>query len=113
MFAHTPAAAGGPWHALDEHLRAVAEMAAEFARPFGGEDLARLAGLLHDAGKAGPKFQAYLQACAREPGKKHDTVDHKGAGTLRSFDLCEPLGFLIHGHHGGLRDRVAPILWMG
>jgi len=36
---------------LEKHLQNVAEMAAEFARPFGGEQWACLAGLWHDLGK--------------------------------------------------------------
>jgi CRISPR-associated endonuclease/helicase Cas3 len=32
-------------------------MAAEFARPFGGGELARAAGLFHDLGKYHPDFQ--------------------------------------------------------
>lgn len=38
------------WQPLDEHLRNVAELAAEFAKPFGGEDWAWIAGLWHDLG---------------------------------------------------------------
>ena len=34
-----------------DHLREVAEMAAEFARPFGAESWAYAAGMAHDIGK--------------------------------------------------------------
>ncbi len=37
------------WQLLEDHLEAVAKMSADFARPFGGESWARLAGLWHDA----------------------------------------------------------------
>jgi len=33
------------WQPLEDHLKNVADMAAEFARPFGGEEWARLASL--------------------------------------------------------------------
>ena len=46
----------GERHSLDVHLRAVADLAASFAAPFGGDDLARWAGLAHDLGKAGERF---------------------------------------------------------
>jgi len=36
------------WQLLKDHLNNVAEMAAEFAAPFGGGEWARLAGLWHD-----------------------------------------------------------------
>jgi HD superfamily phosphodiesterase len=39
------------WQPLEEHLRNVAELAAGFARPFGGEEWAWNAGWLHDLGK--------------------------------------------------------------
>jgi CRISPR-associated endonuclease/helicase Cas3 len=39
------------WQPLEEHLENVAQLAAEFAAPFGGEQWARLAGIWHDLGK--------------------------------------------------------------
>ena len=48
------------WQPLEEHLKNVAEMAAEFVRPFGGETWADLAGLWHDLGEHAPEFQAKL-----------------------------------------------------
>lgn len=49
------------WQPLREHLRQVAERAAAHARPFGEEENARLAGLLHDLGKYGELFQRRLE----------------------------------------------------
>jgi len=48
------------WQPLEEHLKNVAEMAAEFAYPFGGDQLAYLAGLWHGIGKYAKDFQAKL-----------------------------------------------------
>ncbi len=48
------------WQPLEEHLKNVAEMAAEFARPFGGQAWACLAGLWHDLGKYSAAFQKKL-----------------------------------------------------
>ncbi|HEU5433869.1 MAG TPA: CRISPR-associated endonuclease Cas3'', partial [Thermomicrobiales bacterium] len=95
----------GKRHPLDVHLRAVADLAASFAAPFDGGELARWAGLAHDLGKASDAFQAYLAACEREPNKRHQTTDHKGVGTLLAIDRFDDLAFLIHGHHGGLPDK--------
>lgn len=104
LVAHTPPVHGGDWHYLDDHLLAVANAAREHAGAFGAGDLAWWAGILHDAGKASPEFQDYLWKCATEPNRKHPTVDHKGAGVLRSMKIHEPLAVLIQGHHGGLLD---------
>ena len=41
----------GKWQKLEDHLRATAELAREFAEPFGSGDWGHLAGLLHDLGK--------------------------------------------------------------
>ncbi len=103
MYAHSRNDAGVR-HDLRTHLQDVAALAREYAGSFGGGEFAELAGLLHDIGKMSPEFQAYLAANEREPGKKHRTVDHKGAGTLASLPHNPLLAFLIQGHHGGLPD---------
>ncbi len=105
LYAHTPGP-GGAWHSLGEHLRAVSDLAATNAAPFAGSELARWAGLWHDVGKASQAFQDYLLACHREPGRRHSTVDHKGAGAVLTLGVCDELAFLIQGHHGGLPDRA-------
>jgi len=46
------------WQPLEEHLRNVAEMAAEFAMRFGGEEWAGHAGQYHDIGKGTRAWQA-------------------------------------------------------
>ncbi|MFN8679391.1 MAG: CRISPR-associated helicase Cas3' [Thermomicrobiales bacterium] len=103
MYAHSRNDAGVR-HDLEAHLAAVAALAREYGSAFGGGDFVELAGLLHDIGKMSPAFQAYLAANEREPGKKHRTVDHKGAGTQASLGHHPLLAFLIQGHHGGLPD---------
>jgi len=65
---------------------------------------------LHDLGKASPAFQKYLELCANDPNHKHETVDHKGAGTLAIQAYApgnDALIWAIAGHHGGLRDKHA------
>ena len=48
--AHVRQSSDGFWefHGLEEHLRAVAHLAGEFAEPLGNGDWAALAGLWHD-----------------------------------------------------------------
>ncbi len=45
------------WQLLHEHLQSVGQLAAERAAPFGGQQLAQIAGLLHDIGKYTDEFQ--------------------------------------------------------
>lgn len=83
-----------------EHLRGTAALAEQFARPFGGADQARLAGLLHDIGKYSPEFQKRLKG-----GEK---VDHSTAGAQAAFALRQlEIAFAVAGHHGGLPDGGA------
>lgn len=80
-----------------DHLEGTARLAADFARPFGGESQARLAGLLHDIGKYSDDFQHRLAG-----GPK---VDHSTAGSQVAFALRQPeVAFAVAGHHGGLPD---------
>ena len=104
LVAHTPPAGQSHWHYLDEHATSVARRAARFASPFSGQDIAWWLGLVHDAGKAHPDFQAYLDACQREPDGRHPTVDHKTTGAA-ALSSSEALAQIILGHHGGLPNR--------
>jgi CRISPR-associated endonuclease/helicase Cas3 len=106
LVAHTPPEGSDDWHYLDEHSLEVAEMAAEFAEPFGAQDVARWLGLLHDAGKAHPDFQEYLWKNYCEPKTKHNTVDHKTAGAA-VLSTAKDLPQVLLGHHGGLSDLSA------
>lgn len=106
LVAHTPPEGSARWHYLDEHSLEVAALAAEFAEPFGGQDVARWLGLLHDAGKAHPDFQDYLWQCAQAPDRRHHTVDHKTAGAA-ALSSAPDLPQVLLGHHGGLSDLSA------
>lgn len=100
------------WHALENHLSAVANNAAGFARAFGGENWAYLAGLWHDLGKFSDAFQTKLY---RENGHeghletKPGKVVHSEAGghlaSLKKWRGADRvLSWLIMGHHAGLTD---------
>ena len=54
---------------IREHLTGTAKRAQEFARPFGGQEQAYLAGELHDIGKYSRAFQRRLRGAERR-------VDH-------------------------------------
>jgi len=103
----------GPPHALEQHLRAVGELAAEFASSFSGDHWARLAGLWHDLGKYRPRFQHYIrQASGYEPDAhikgEAGRAPHSTAGAVLACDRFGPAGrvlaYLIAGHHAGLYD---------
>jgi CRISPR-associated endonuclease/helicase Cas3 len=115
FLAHVREIQAGYWeeHILEEHLRAVAQLADQFASVFGSGDWAHLAGLWHDLGKYRPAFQHYIRsASGYDPDAHIETargkVDHSTAGALYA---CKQLGlegrvlaYLIAGHHAGLPD---------
>lgn len=80
------------------HLQGTAKLAKEFARPFGGEDQAQLAGMAHDIGKYSSAFQKRLR------GDPH-MVDHTTAGAYECGRQGQIFAaFAVMGHHSGLPD---------
>lgn len=103
FFAHsTQDPARTDWQALRAHLQDVAELAATNAAPFGGQALARPAGLLHDIGKYTREFQDQR---LRGLGPR---IDHATHGALLAHERYPWLGTLIAyavaGHHAGLAN---------
>lgn len=91
----------GREHLLEEHLRAVGQLAGTFAAIFASAEWGRTAGRWHDLGKYLPAFQARLRG---EP----IVVEHSGAGATlareRDPERGIPLAFAIAGHHSGLAN---------
>ena len=117
--APVPGSAKAP-HGLNEHLRAVGDLASQMAPPLLAE-LARLAGLWHDLGKQRPGFQRYIRAAGGVDAHiEHRTPDrdktHSAAGALWAAEYLEQrfgpkgllvarlLQYVIAGHHAGLAD---------
>ena len=95
-FAHS-ANGYGKWHQLADHLASVSRMAKEFLQEWNGAEEAALAGLLHDLGKYGDRFQARLHG-------KDKGLDHWSQGAslaLRHRAVAAALA--IEGHHIGLQ----------
>ncbi len=115
MLAHVRQLPDGTWkeHFLDEHLNAVAGLAANFASAFDSQDWARLAGLWHDLGKFRKKFQTYIKTVSGYEPEAHiegapGRVDHSTAGAIHAMEKLgmhgRILAYLIAGHHAGLPD---------
>jgi CRISPR-associated endonuclease/helicase Cas3 len=100
IVAHSPNDAGA-WHGLEDHLRGTAALASRFAEPFGGAEVARWLGLLHDVGKSSCGWQDRLRQVA-STGQPVG-YDHKllGARLARERGLGS-FALAIAGHHGGL-----------
>lgn len=121
FFAHSlPGKPPQAWQRLEDHLRAVAQLARQFGEEFGAGDWAYLAGLWHDLGKYSNDFQEMvLKANGQDAHieSKGDRVDHSTAGAIlaeKSYGsqfhpLQRILAYIIAGHHAGLSDWVAAL----
>lgn len=94
------------WQPLATHLNNVAETACKMAAFFQASDHGRLAGLLHDLGKAQAEFLAHLE------GAKNNVVHASHGAALALGDPQDknwkrnwPVAFAINGHHAGLHNR--------
>ncbi len=98
------------WQPLETHLQNVSELAAIFARTFGGDKWAKILGLNHDLGKGTLPWQAYLRKANGIEDefarfyKGHPT--HASVGAQWLYGLSDEAGkllaYCIAGHHGGL-----------
>ncbi len=115
FLAHVRQDTSGQWveHSLDDHLRGVAQIAADFAVDFDASDWASVAGLWHDLGKYSTEFQRYIKTVSGYDAEAHiegapGRVDHSTAGAIhavRQFGAHgRILAYLIAGHHAGLPD---------
>lgn len=109
-YAHTPNAQS-IWHELSVHALAVNEMAQKFAAPFGLSENARLVALVHDAGKAHPDFQAYLEEIhSGNPTPKK--CPHAIWGSALFYEILsgravwQEIALPILGHHAGLHSAA-------
>jgi CRISPR-associated endonuclease/helicase Cas3 len=88
----------GVRHRLADHLDAVSRLAEGFAKATYFREEARLAGLLHDLGKYGDRFQARLRG--EEQGLDHWS---QGAWLALTEHKAIAAALAIQGHHIGLQ----------
>lgn len=86
---------------LKDHLMETGKLAGSFAKSFNCEELGKLIGLGHDAGKYSLAFQKRLHGGT--------IVDHSTAGAIEISRMDNKIAnklaaFCIAGHHGGLPD---------
>ncbi len=95
----------GRWHLLKDHLAAVGALAKAYAGAAPWSDEATLAGLLHDLGKYGERFQARLQG-------KDAGLDHwsQGAWIALAQHRAIAAALVIQCHHVGLQRGSSPAL---
>jgi CRISPR-associated endonuclease/helicase Cas3 len=96
-FAHS-ANEFGKWHPLAEHLASVSKLARAFMQGRNGAEEAALAGVLHDLGKYGDRFQARLRG--EEQGLDHWS---QGAWLALTEHRAIAAALAIQGHHVGLQ----------
>jgi CRISPR-associated endonuclease/helicase Cas3 len=94
-------------HDLEEHLRAVGDLAGEFASVFGNADWGHLAGLWHDLGKYSSAFQSFIARGSGFDPEAHieggiGRVNHSSAGARHAVKQFggkgRLLAYLIAGH---------------
>jgi CRISPR-associated endonuclease/helicase Cas3 len=105
------------WHRLEDHLRAVAQMAEQFAQTCIPPGWACLTGQLHDLGKFSKEFQDRLAILtgtdlpAHLEGAIAHHVDHSTAGAQYAVSMLGDKGrviaYTIAGHHAGLPDGLS------
>jgi len=110
FFAHSlPDAAQSRWQILRDHLIAVSSLSGERGAKFRSEQVAELAGLLHDLGKYSHEFQQRLNG--------GDRVDHSTAGAVEMLRLggagpqimAQLVAHCIAGHHAGLPNSIGDL----
>jgi len=89
------------WQTLQSHLVNVGEIAAEFARVFGAQEIAYQTGKLHDLGKYSEPFNQRLHG---GPSVDHATAGAKIAVERWGNVIGKLMAFCIAGHHAGLAN---------
>lgn len=111
IYAHSkPGFPMSDWQTLQDHSKAVADVAAAFAGSFACGAYGQLIGELHDVGKARSAFQSYLKRCNGIEDSEADfgNHSHSSVGACWMAKNCGAVGkvlaYCVAGHHAGLPD---------
>ena len=110
VFAHSNGGDVAKWQTLQDHCKAVADMAASFACSFVSSTCGWLLEMVHDLGKARASFQSYLYHCngVEDPEPDFGDRTHASAGAIwlwqHAGNLGKALAYCIAGHHAGIPD---------
>ncbi|MCA0361514.1 MAG: CRISPR-associated helicase Cas3' [Armatimonadetes bacterium] len=91
---------------LIDHLKGVADLARAFSQKFGAGELGYLCGILHDIGKADPKFQDFIRRPKDAKGKH--VGGHAYPGAAAAAEILGDLAPIIMGHHAGMPNWDGP-----
>ena len=90
---------------LISHLEGVSHKTRAFSAAFAGTEQGKLAGLLHDIGKAEAEFQKRIHSNDTD-GDKQPHAHHGAAYALRECNPAQwPVALVVNGHHAGLHNR--------
>ena len=111
IYAHSkPDSPLAEWQTLQDHCKAVGDLARSFAGSFDSGIYGRLVGELHDVGKARSAFQSYLKRCNGIEDSEADDGDHSHSGTGACWlkkncgVVGKALAYCVAGHHAGIPD---------
>lgn len=120
---------GNPSQTVQQHLKETARLASRFTGKINLPVIGELLGLLHDFGKYGGRFQAYIKSAAGVSNPDIDgnenfkemqgKIDHSTAGAQWIWRYCRDYGdngrfigqiiaICLASHHGGLIDCLNP-----
>ena len=98
------------WQLLEDHLKNVSRITAEFAAQFNAENWGLTEGLFHDVGKGTKQWQAYIRKANKITDEFSDYYEGHPQHALvggqwlfsHSKEAGKLLAYCISGHHGGL-----------
>jgi CRISPR-associated endonuclease/helicase Cas3 len=99
-----------PGQLLSAHSSAASALASRYGSGFNAAELPRVAGALHDLGKATAEFQRYMD----NPNARRGEVQHSIQGAKSAYSragfapVAELLANCIAAHHGALYDNLSP-----